>query len=594
MNKRQGDIVLEVGGEHIVYRTSLRTEAIERDLVRTTRVYIGDTVAGLVIENRYRRSLRLVSRCGGEACLSIEIVSREGPLGRRDLGRLEEIYNDRFGVVLPKNSICYDENWVGPYRVVERPVDTVFLGVDRVSVSPGISDRAFCDHSILVYERGSGEVSIDEDFFKRLYRGFFEDGLIWALVRSGAVDRGALPPYIMEGQAYYWPRGDVLRRSLYRWLSSGDPVSMHIYTELIDQILSQLTPSGGLRIPYITAARRENIFGAPQQLYVFEALQRAHRIFGLGGLRERALDALRCFVTQPPECLGYYETGRGGIWFRWGSYHYLSRDPEGREDLFVVNTHLMGVVGMFEGWRYAGCEWCRHYGEEGLRGLRNMIGVLQRGDGYIFYSLFNRERIGEREDVLVPHAVGYHTLSSRLILRASSLSGDSSLVESGVRGCLYSLEMFRRGRRDLREELLRCLVEMYRNKRREALDMIDSVATGPGRPLAIIGYSLDEVREDVIPPRMALSGEVSVVLLDTREDSLEYYVYMSRGSRIEVRDTVLPSGLEVSIGSLGLRSLGEGERHRVYRGPGVYEIYAEDTVRGVLEIELYSKNSRRE
>jgi hypothetical protein len=548
--------------DKIILRSDLSYKIIKKIFTKETRSHLHNNDLFVLIEDLYSNVRRLIIRSLGDKKVLGEVLIRFydklKKLDEKDL--FYTIYTDNHLILIDKKIRCYKENKIGPYDINERILRIESIDRDVIRLYPEYYLDKMCENNIFIsniYEKDLFD--IDVEMFNRLSKGFYEDGLIWALIKSGAVSREVLPDYIMNGQAYYWPRGDLLRRCFVKWFMNKDSYAQHVYLELIDQLIDQLDEEGGLKIPYITAARRENIHGAPQQLYVFETLYRLHQISGSDILRRKALKALECFIKQPPKCLGFYDTGRGGVWFRWGSYHYLSKDPEGKEDLFVLNTHLMGVVGLLEGWYYDKCEWCHKYAEEGVKGLRNMINDFQREDGYLYYSLYNKERFGIYEDKLLPHTIGYHVLSSRLILRTALFTKDLFLASVGEKGCVYAEMILNEGRKDLRDELIRCLIELYRIKRDpKFINKIDEILNRhPDRPLRIFGLFLDEIYNNIIPPQIKISDDVTIVLLDARDGSAEYYVKANERSSLIISGHVLMNKIYVYPDHVEIKSLTE-------------------------------------
>ncbi len=505
-----------------------------------------------ILENKYGSVKRIIFRSLPNHLLNLNIILDLGSpiIDFIKKNSLVIARSDRFVVIKNICGRCYNENIVGPYKI--SCIENIFSAEDNYVklVVKGSFDKT-CEESVLV-AGSTKELSVEasEDLFQRLWGGYFEDGLIWALVRSGRVPRNELPSFIEDEQAYYWPRGDLLHKSLHRWYLFEDELSLQQYLEIIQQIIDQISDSGGLLIPYITAARRSNIYGSPQQLYLFETLYRSYQLLGLNDLRIKALNALRCYLEQPPKCLGHYNISGRGIWFRWGSYHYLSRDPEGKEDLYVLNTHLMGLVGLSEAWFIEKCDWCREYALEGLKGLKNLIKDFQRSDGYLYYSLFNKELFGEAEDKIMPFTLGYHTLSARYILRISYLLGEEKLVNYGEKACKYSLEKFFSGRRDIRDELIRCLVELYRaGGDEETIDLIDKVIReAPDPPFTLIGYGLGDVVGVFIPPKIrSVNNSSIIILLNNTLSEAEYLIYPISSDIVILENKYLPSGKYIEV-----------------------------------------------
>ncbi|MEM1610242.1 MAG: D-glucuronyl C5-epimerase family protein [Sulfolobales archaeon] len=471
----------------------------------------------------------------------IMLVDDQGSMFRKIADDREyEIYSTNRNIIfISKKIICYGENFIGPYIVSEKYFSRIYGSNNKLILEAGLGEglaNITCESLFVVIPRVISSqymINIDKtlilDMLSRLSKGYYEDGLIWALVRGGFVSRSDLPSFIADNQAYYWPRGDLLRRYLYTWYIEGVSEALSLYKELIQQLIDQLSGSGGLKIPYITAARMRDIYGSPQQLFAFEALARAYDIFGLEELREKALRSLECYVRQPPECLGFYETKKGGWWFRWGSYHYLSRDPLKREDLYVLNTHLMGVMGLLEGYRYLGCESCLKHAMKGVEALEELLDEFMRSDGYMFYSLYNKERFGELEDTIMPHLIGYHLLSTRLLLRSSYLLEGERIrkrfMDYGYRGCEYGYRKYLDGKRDLWRELVRCFIELYRlTNEKDYIYKIDRIIRKNIESIKIYGLFIDEIRDRFLPPIIRSKKEFTVALLDNSHGESRYYI----------------------------------------------------------------------
>ncbi|MGC9010312.1 MAG: hypothetical protein ACP5I7_06855 [Sulfolobales archaeon] len=543
-----------------VYIPDSIAETSDKLLVRETRYFYRDLDVLTVIRSRLTNTRRYIIKSFKGSPEEIETYIDPGSslFTLENLGDLYIARSDRILVIKSRYMKCYNENTVGPFKISEtESITTLENNFLRILVKA--SPNKICeDHLIISDPKTEINNNILRDLFNRLSKGYYEDGLIWALIRSGRVPRHVLPSFIEDEQAYYWPRGDLLRKSFYNWYLFDNEFSLQIYLEIIQQIIDQMSESGGLLIPYITAARKSNIYGSPQQLYLFESLYRAYQVLGIEDLRSRALNALRCYIEQPPRCLGFYETRGGGIWFRWGSYHYLSRDPEGKEDLYVLNTHLMGLVGLSEAWFFDGCTWCREYALKGLRGLMNLLSDFQRRDGYLYYSLFNKEIYGESEDQVMPHTLGYHTLSSRYILRLSYLLRNPDLIKYGDLGCQYSLEKYFGGRRDIRDELVRCLLELYRATReKRSLETIEKILReDPQPPLKILGLGLDEIMDNIIPPKIiSVNNNSTILLIENKIDEALYYVYSSGVSKLVIDKKILPSKKIIEIKDLEIEDL---------------------------------------
>jgi hypothetical protein len=481
---------------------------------------------------------------------------------------------------LPNYIVCYGENTIGPYNVVVKS-GVVKQGVEGFEVSVGDESRD-CDWQLIMASKAEGTPIVREWMFTRLFKGYYEDGLIWALIREGRASRSSLPSFIEDGQAYYWPRGDILRSALYDWFQNDNPLAWHVYSEILEQMLRMQSADGGLIIPYVTAARWRDIYGSPQQLYVFESLYRAYQLTGVEIFRERALKALECYTIQPPRCLGYYEVDEeGGLFFRWGSYHYLSTDPEKREDLRVLNTHLMGVVGLLEGWVLEGCEWCREYALRGVKGLKGLIKEFCREDGYLYYSLYTKRAIGEYEDRVRPHFLGYHVLSSRLLLRVANLLRDRELAHYGELACRHALS--RLGEISSSVELVSCLVELYRWKRADdTLHTLDRVVRATKPRISLLGYALGELDDlSAIPPKIVSeTPELAGVLLTSSRGRLQYYIHSYTPETIRVEEKTLPSNVRVKPTSVSARRLSTGEELQVSElgGRFIVHLSAKDSI----------------
>lgn len=531
----------------------------------TRRLYLYREVPIAIVErneitNTLRYTFRYVKGLGKRLSITLDFGFKDDSTLIKD----EETFITLFSnltIIMSKLVACYNENYVGPYGI--RFVSTKILSRGNVfEVEVYGDDKDFCDWSLILVPKALAYGGVrGEWIYKRLARGFYEDGLIWYLVKEGRVPRNSLPPYIADEQAYYWPRGDVLRESLYRWLQYGDLIAFHIYLEVITQIIRQMTPRGGLVIPFITAAMWRNIFGSPQQLYSFEALYRAYQLTGVEAFRDAALKALECYVTQPPECLGYYRVDeRGGIFFRWGSYHYLSTEHDKRENLGVLNTHLMGVVALLEGWVLEKCSWCKHYALMGVQGVKSLINEFMRGDGYLHYGLYTKNRFGVDEDVKRPDLIGYHTLSTRLLLRIANILRDEELFSYASKALRHSLNKFFNRFKGIGAELLRCLVEYYRWYRdSQILRIIERVVVDGNISSLFLGYTLDELDNlSAIPPAIYLrAGQASMLLLNTSNNSYLYYVYSFSPNAVVVEERMLPSGRTIKPLNVECKVLGD-------------------------------------
>jgi len=251
----------------------------------TRRLYLYREVPVAIVErsritNTLRYTFRYVKNLGKRLSITLDFSSKEDSTLIKDGETFITLFSNPT-TIMSKLIACYNENDVGPYGI--RFANAKMLSRGNVfEVEVCGDDKDFCDWSLIMVPKALAYGGVrGEWIYKRLARGFYEDGLIWYLVKEGRVPRNLLPPYIADEQAYYWPRGDVLRESLYRWLQYGDLTAFHIYSEVINQIIRQMTPRGGLVIPFITAAMWRNIFGSPQQLYAFEALYRAYQLTGV-------------------------------------------------------------------------------------------------------------------------------------------------------------------------------------------------------------------------------------------------------------------------------------------------------------------------
>ncbi|MEZ0289794.1 MAG: hypothetical protein ABWJ42_01735 [Sulfolobales archaeon] len=594
--RRSYDLIFKLSPGDIEISENLIVKKLRKNLVEELYVYRDSIELSKIIKPLYSDTRRIHNICSSNECDKLRVslaVPRESVKSVHDRGLIVVVDTDYHKIYVSKSKICYNENRIGPFKIVSREIDSIAVERGLISIDLVRDSRDICEHTILISRE---PLDLESDYLQRIYRGYYEDGLIWALIRSGAAKREVLPREIEDEQAYYWPRGDLLRKSLYQWYSYDDSASLHVYTEILQQIIDQMSRYGGLLIPYITAARKSNIYGAPQQIYVFESLYRGYQILGSEALREKALESLKCFITQPPECLGYYTFREGGLWFRWGSYHYLSRDPEGREDLYVLNTHLMGVVALLEARLLEACDWCEYYAREGVKAVVGLLREFQREDGYLYYSLYNKERFGEKEDLIMPHTIGYHTLSSRLMIRAGRIAGERVLVESGLRGCRHSIKRLYEGRYDLRDEILRCLVEFYRfSSDRSVIREIDEISRRIiyRKPVAQLGYSIDESSRAILPPAIRLPREIEsivILLLEDKEDHLKYYLYTPQRVVVEIIPRKLPSGRVVKYRQVDIESLGGESREKspceMMREESMTVIQCSEDFSGLIEISL--------
>ena len=266
-------------------------------------------------------------------------------------GTVVDDLNSRHGrcMIIPVTAYCYSENDVGPYLISEAKPQLTINGNELWVKTNGEGD--YCDTLITITNDAEKLINALGKLPKPLpllYGGFFEDGLIWALVNAGYVKESELPDFIKPRQAYYWVRGDVANVALTNWIESSNPVFLDTLVFAYEELLNKMNEYGGVKIPYITAARARDIYGSPQQSYVFNTLLRGYELIGDSRYLKGALKALECYNVQPPNCLGYIDLGNGLKWFRWGSRHFLSTDPQGRENLMVLNTHLMAVLSFNE------------------------------------------------------------------------------------------------------------------------------------------------------------------------------------------------------------------------------------------------------
>lgn len=453
-----------------------------------------------------------------------------------------------YALISTLKATCYYENDIGPYELRELNVNA-FHGNGVELLIPETPINAKCDVNAFLAKKTL--LNAYADYLKRPLKGYVDDVLIWALIRSGRVEPSTLPSFIANGQMYYWPRSDVFRESLYTWYSFDDEVSLLVCAEILEQIVSQMNECGGLVIPYVTAAKMRNICGAPQQLYAFEALYRGYQLLGEEALKNYSLKALECFLIQPPKCLGFYEVG-GGMWFRWGSYHYLSTEPDKRENLLVLNTHLMGVDGFAEACLLTGNSSYCEYAERGVQALKGVLNDLRDSSGYFHYGLYTKIAYGGSERELRPDLLGYHVLSSTLMTKIGRLLRHFELVELGTEGCMYGYKELTRGRVDISQSLAKCFVECYKAQQKaEYLDLLLKTLSHSKESLRVLGYTLDEC-DGCFPPAVRIRGDAKALLLLSRDTSFKYIVCSKGSSVVEFAGKKLPRGVEVHVGGVNV------------------------------------------
>ncbi|MFP3301311.1 MAG: D-glucuronyl C5-epimerase family protein [Caldivirga sp.] len=467
--------------------------------------------------------------------------------------------------VRPITAYCYGLSEVGPFMVKEANVNVKVYSNQIEVVTSGEGD--YCD-SVIALTKDSNDLG---DVLGRLPKplpliqgGFFEDGLIWAMVRAGYVKEGELPSFIKPNQAYYWARGDVVNPSLAGWVEEGNPAYLDVLTMAYEELLSLMNEHGGVKIPYITAAKARDVYGSPQQSYIFNTLLRGFELTGDSRYLDGALKALECYLTQPPNCLGYIDLGGGMRWFRWGSRHFLSTDPQGWENLMVLNTHLMAVLSFAEAHIRGLCGSCLSHALSGVKAIIKLADKFQRGDGYLYYSLYSREHMGEGEDDRYPPYRGYSLLSSRLALKASMYLGDDKLYDMAKRACLMGYRMVEGGRWGEYEAVARCLSLIYlREDDADALNMIINVlkaAYGNRVWVKATGYDVEGAFKAHYQPATLTKGRVQLIYVGPMGGALNMVAY-SEGSRIVIKGYRSPSGHGVLV--KGIEAVGVNGSVRV-------------------------------
>lgn len=459
-------------------------------------------------------------------------------------------------MIIPLAAYCYSENDVGPYLINEVKPQLLIKGNELWVKVNGKGD--YCDALITITSNVKELTHALGKLPKPLpilYGGFFEDGLIWALVKAGYVKESELPSFIKPNQAYYWVRGDVANTALTNWIESSNPVFLDILVFAYEELLNRMNEHGGVKIPYITAARAKDIYGSPQQSYVFNTLLRGFELIGDSRYLKGAVKALECYLTQPPNCLGYIDLGNGLKWFRWGSRHFLSSDPQGWENLMVLNTHLMAVLSFSEAYVRGLCSECVNHALSGVEAIISLSGEFQRSDGYLYYSLYSKMHMGEGEDDKYPPYRGYSLLSSRLALKASIYLNNSELYNIAKRACLLGYRNVINGKWSEYEAVARCLSLLYLKEGGDLLNMLMNILkTAHERGVRVIvnGYGVEDALYAQYQPAVLIQGDAQLIYVGPRQGKLLIAAYSREASRILVRGYGSLSGHGVTVRGISI------------------------------------------
>lgn len=496
-----------------------------------------------------------------ELKLGFDRLSEFSSLGDFMVARYGECW-----LMVYRTAHCYNMGEVGPYGISSTNVEVSVKDGDLVARA-GLSGYEYCDFLIIA---SPDPHIIDLRGLPRplplIYDGFFEDGLIWALVRAGYVKESELPSFIRPGQAYLWARGDVVYVSLGQWVETGNAFYLDILKLAYEMLLRLMNEHGGVKIPYITAARARDVYGSPQQSYIFNTLLRGFELAGDGRYLEGALRALKCYTVQPPHCLGYIDLGGGLRWFRWGSRHFLSTDPQGWENLMVLNTHLMGVLSMAEAGVRGLCDWCLGEARNGLEAFKRMLGEFQRSDGYLYYSLYSKSRMGPGEDDKYPPYRGYSLLSSRLAMKAAIYLNDQGAYEAAKRACMMGYGRVIEGSWSEFEAAARCLSLIQLREGNVLGKMIDvlSKAHDKGVRVVVNGYDVEGAFAARYQPTI-IAGSADIVYIGPVDDYVAVLLWSRGTDKAYVRGYSAPSGHSVLVRGIeveavdGVAKVGEGE-----------------------------------
>lgn len=458
-------------------------------------------------------------------------------------------------LVIPIASYCYGENEVGPFMIRESSVKLI-RGNGELTIA--ITDSGDYCGSVIALTRDPNALSRVLSRLPKplplLHAGFFEDGLIWAMVRAGYVKESELPSFIRPGQAYYWARGDIVNPALVGFIEEGNPVYLDILVLAYEELLSLMNEYGGVKIPYITAARARDIYGSPQQTYTFNTLLRGYELTGDSRYLNGALKALNCYNTQPPNCLGYIDLGGGLRWFRWGSRHFLSTDPQGWENLMVLNTHLMAVLSFSEAYVRGLCSDCLNHALSGVNAVIKLSRDFQRGDGYLYYSLYSKAHMGSDEDDKYPPYRGYSLLSSRLALKASIYLNNAELYSIAAKACLMGYRRVNRvigGRWTEYEAVARCLSLMYlKDRDQSTLNKLLRVmrrALSKGVSIRVLGYDVETALYAQYQPATLIQGNAQLTYIGPINGEVALVAYSRGGARIKFSNYQAPSGHGVTV-----------------------------------------------
>ena len=202
----------------------------------------------------------------------------------------------------------------------------------------------------------------------------------------------------------------------------------------------------------------------------------------------------------------------------------------------------------------------QNYALMGVQGVKSLINEFMRSDGYLHYGLYTKNRFGVDEDVKRLDLIGYHTLSTRLLLRIANILRDEELFSYASKALRYSLNRLFNGFKGIGAELLRCLVEYYRWYRdSQILRTIESVTVDGNISSLLLGYTPDELDNlSAIPPATYLrTGQASMLLLNTSNNSYLYYVYSFSPNAVVVEERMLPSGRPIKSLNVECKVLGD-------------------------------------
>ena len=222
----------------------------------------------------------------------------------------------------------------------------------------------------------------------------------------------------------------------------------------------------------------------------------------------------------------------------------------------VLNTHLMAVLSFSEAYVRGLCSECIKHALSGVEAVIKLSGEFQRSDGYLYYSLYSKNHMGEEEDDKYPPYRGYSLLSSRLALKASIYLNNNALYDIAKRACLMGYNNVIHGKWSEYEAVARCLSLLYlKESTSDLLSKLMSVlriAHERGVRVIVNGYDVENALYAQYQPATLIQGNVQLVYVGPRQGKLLIAARSEGTSRILMRGYGSLSGHGVIVKGINI------------------------------------------